>query len=144
MLKRIEEVNILQLMKDIKNMISNSIFESDSNNYKIKIFKQGENIDLNPVMKLLNLMVKDDYLITEIYFESENDFEGCIGFSYNRRVNEILNSIRVEEIKFNNEDSYSGTLIYHEVYNGKLRFELACIKYLSRFQKERLWDDANQ
>ncbi len=32
-MKAIEEVNILQLMKDIKNMISNRVFKSDSNNY---------------------------------------------------------------------------------------------------------------
>lgn len=143
-MKAIEEVNILQLMKDIKNMISNRVFKRDSNNYEIKLFKEEENIDIQPIMNLLNVMVKDDYLITEIYFESEADFERCCGISYNNRINEIIHSVRIDEVKFANEDRYSGTLIYHEAYNGKLRFELDCIKYLSRFQKERLWDDRNQ
>ena len=134
MLKTIEEVNILQLMKDIKNMISNRVFELNSNNYEIKLFKEGRNIDLQPLINLLNVMVKDDYLITEIY---------C-GISYDKRVNEIVHSIRIDKIKFANKDSYSGTLIYHEAYNGKLRFELDCIKYLTRFQKECLWEDGNQ
>ena len=144
MLKTIEEVNILQLMKDIKNMISNRVFELNSNNYEIKLFKEGRNIDLQPLINLLNVMVKDDYLITEIYFESEADFERCCSISYDKRVNEIVHSIRIDKIKFANKDSYSGTLIYHEAYNGKLRFELDCIKYLTRSQKERLWEDGNQ
>lgn len=143
-MKTIEEVNILQLMKDIKNMISHRVFECDGNNYKIKIFIEERNVDIQPIMSLLNIMVKDDYLITEIYFENEADFERCCGISYNNRINEIIHSVRIDEVKFANEDRYSGTLIYHEAYNGKLRFELDCIKYLSRFQKERLWDDRNQ
>lgn len=143
-MKTIEEVNILQLMKDIKNMISHRVFECDSNNYEIKLFKGEKSIDIQPIMNLLNVMVKDYYLITEIYFESEGDFERYCGISYNNRISEIIHSVRIDEVKFANEDIYSGTLIYHEVYNGKLRFELDCIKYLSRFQKERLWDDGNQ
>ena len=37
------------------------------------------------------------------------------------------------------EDTYNGTFIYHEVYGGKLKFELACIKYLAKFQRQIIW-----
>lgn len=39
------------------------------------------------------------------------------------------------EIKISKSDN-----INHEVYGGKLKFELACIKYLSKFQRQIIWD----
>lgn len=59
---------------------------------------------------------------------------------YEDRLNEIFHSIRIEEIKVEHEDTYNGTFIYHEVYGGKLKFELACIKYLTNFQRQIIWE----
>ena len=144
MLQKIESINLLQLAKNINHIIFEGKLQLNTDEYEIEIEKSNNVTDLQPLLKLLSLMVKDSYLVTEIYFESEADFERCCGISYDKRVNEIVHSIRIDKIKFANKDSYSGTLIYHEAYNGKLRFELDCIKYLTRFQKECLWEDGNQ
>ena len=85
-------------------------------------------------------MVKEDYLVTELYFENKTDFEKCFNVKYENRLNEIFHSIRIEELRWEDEDTYNGTFIYHEVYGGKLKFELACIKYLARFQRQIIWD----
>ena len=37
------------------------------------------------------------------------------------------------------EDSYMGTLIYHEIFGEKMIFKLAFIRYLRRFQREEHW-----
>ncbi|HCW53782.1 MAG TPA: hypothetical protein DG753_08615 [Clostridium sp.] len=140
MLKNIEEINLLKLMKDIKNMISEGNLELKSEDYEIKLSKSDIATDLEPVIKLLDIMVKEDYLVPEVYFESKADFEKCFNIEYEDRLNEVFHSIRVEEIKVEAEDTYNGTFIYHEVYGGKLKFELACIKYLSKFQRHILWD----
>ena len=84
-------------------------------------------------------MVKDNYLVTEVYFESEEDFEKSFGIKYDNKVNESIHSIRIEEIKVEHEDTYNGTFIYHESYGGKMKFELDCIKYLSKFQRQIIW-----
>lgn len=135
----IEDINILQLMKDIKNMISTEKTEFINSNYKIKLYKSENISSLEPIIKLLNEMVKENYLITGLYFESKLEFEKCFGFSYDERINRIFNSIRIDEIRFEGEETYSGTFIYSETYGDKLRLELACAKYLAKFQKERIW-----
>lgn len=140
MLQKIEDINLLKLMKDIKNMISEGKLELKNKDYEIKISKSDNVTDLEPVMKLLNIMVKEDYLVTEIYFESKDDFERCFNIKYEEQLNEIFHSIRIEEIRVEHEDTYNGTFIYHEVYGGKLKFELACIKYLTKFQRQIIWD----
>ena len=140
MLQKIEEINLLKLMKDIKNMISEDKLELKNEDYEIKISKSDNITDLEPLIKLLNIMVKDDYLVTELYFENKVDFEKNFNIKYDDKLNEILHSIRIEEIKCEDEDTYNGTFIYHEVYGGKLKFELACIKYLSKFQRQIIWD----
>lgn len=140
MLQKIEEINLLKLMKDIKNMISEGKLELKNEDYEIKISISDSITDLEPVMKLLDIMVKEDYLAPELYFESKADFESCLNIKYEDRLNEIFHSIRIEEIKVEQEDTYNGTFIYHEVYGGKLKFELACIKYLSKFQRHIIWD----
>lgn len=140
MLQKIEKVNLLKLMRDIKNMISEGKMELKNNDYEIKINKSDNIIDLEPLMKLLNIMVKEDYLVTELYFENKADFESCFNIKYEDRLNEIFHSIRIEEIKFEQEETYTGTFIYHEVYGGKLKFELACIKYLAGFQRQIIWN----
>lgn len=132
MLQKIEEINLLKLMKDIKNMISEGKLELKNEDYKIKL-STSEDSNLEPVIKLLSIMVKEDYLVPELYFESKDDFERCFNIKYEDRLNEIFHSIRIEEIKVEAEDTYNGTFIYHEAYGGKLKFELACIKYLSKF-----------
>ena len=134
MLQKIEEINLLKLMKDIKNMILEDKLELKNEDYEIKISKSDNIINLEPLMKLLNIMVKEDYLVTELYFEN------CFNIKYGDRLNEIFHSIRIEEIKCEDEDTYNGTFIYHEVYGGKLKFELACIKYLTKFQRQIIWD----
>ena len=140
MLQKIEEINLLKLMKDIKNMILEDKLELKNEDYEIKISKSDNITDLEPLIKLLNIMVKDDYLVTELYFENKVDFEKNFNIKYDDKLNEILHSIRIEEIKCEDEDTYNGTFIYHEVYGGKLKFELACIKYLSKFQRQIIWD----
>ena len=140
MLQKIEEINLLKLMKDIKNMISEGKVELKSEDYEIRIRKNDNITDLEPLMKLLNIMVKEDYLVTELYFENKTDFEKCFNVKYENRLNEIFHSIRIEEIRWEDEDTYNGTFIYHEVYGGKLKFELACIKYLTKFQRQIIWD----
>ena len=140
MLQKIEEINLLKLMKDIKNMILEDKLELKNEDYEIKISKNNNITDLEPLMKLLNIMVKEDYLVTELYFENKTDFEKCFNVKYENRLNEIFHSIRIEELRWEDEDTYNGTFIYHEVYGGKLKFELACIKYLARFQRQIIWD----
>ena len=140
MLQKIEEINLLKLMKDIKNMILEDKLELKNEDYEIKISKSDNIINLEPLMKLLNIMVKEDYLVTELYFENKTDFEKCFNVKYENRLNEIFHSIRIEELRWEDEDTYNGTFIYHEVYGGKLKFELACIKYLARFQRQIIWD----
>ena len=140
MLQKIEEINLLKLMKDIKNMILEDKLELKNEDYEIKISKSDNITDLEPLIKLLNIMVKDDYLVTELYFENKVDFEKNFNIKYDDKLNEILHSIRIEEIKCEDEDTYNGTFIYHEVYGGKLKFELACIKYLTKFQRQIIWD----
>ena len=140
MLQKIEEINLLKLMKDIKNMISEGKVELKSEDYEIRIRKNDNITDLEPLMKLLNIMVKEDYLVTELYFENKTDFEKCFNVKYENRLNEIFHSIRIEELRWEDEDTYNGTFIYHEVYGGKLKFELACIKYLARFHRQIIWD----
>lgn len=135
MLQKIEEINLLKLMKDIKNMISEGRLELKNEDYEIKLSTSNNNTDLEPVIKLLDIMIKEDYLVPELYFENKEDFERCFNIKYEDRLNEIFHSIIIEEIKVEAEDTYNGTFIYHEVYGGKLKFELACIKYLSKFQR---------
>ena len=140
MLQKIEEINLLKLMKDIKNMISEGKLELKNEDYEIKLSTSDSSTDLGPVIKLLNIMVKEDYLVPELYFESKDDFQRCFNIKYEDRLNEIFHSITIEEIKVEAEDTYNGTFIYHEVYGGKLKFELACIKYLSKFQRHIICD----
>lgn len=140
MLQKIEDIDLLKLMKDIKNMISQDKLELKNEDYEIRISKSDSSINLEPLMKLLDIMVKEDHLVTELYFENKADFENCFNIKYEDKLNEIFHSIRIEEIKVEHEDTYNGTFIYHEVYGGKLKFELACIKYLTNFQREILWD----
>ena len=140
MLQKIEEINLSKLMKDIKNMISEDKLELKNEDYEIRISKSDNVTDLGPLMKLLNLMVKEEYLVTELYFENDADFERCFNIKYEDRLSEIFHSIRIEEIRREDEDTYNGTFIYHEVYGGKLKFELSCIKYLSKFQRQIIWD----
>lgn len=140
MLQKIEEINLSKLMNDIKNMISEDKLELKNDYYQIRISKSNNVTDLGPLMKLLNLMVKEEYLVTELYFENDTDFERCFNIKYEDRLSEIFHSIRIEEIRREDEDTYNGTFIYHEVYGGKLKFELSCIKYLSKFQRQIIWD----
>ena len=143
MLQKIEEINLLKLMKDIKSMILEGKLNLKNEDYEVKISKSDNITDLEPLIKLLSIMVKEDYLVTELYFENEADFEKCFNIKYEDRLNEIFHSIRIEEIKVEQEDTYNGTFIYHEAYGGKLKFELACIKYLSKFQRQIIWDLKN-
>lgn len=140
MLQKIEEINLSKLMKDIKNMISEDKLELKNEDYEIRISKSDNVTDLGPLIKLLNLMVKEEYLVTELYFENDTDFERCFNIKYEDRLSEIFHSIRIEEIRCEDEDTYNGTFIYHEAYGGKLKFELACIKYLSKFQRQIIWN----
>lgn len=139
MLQNIEDINLLKLMKDIKYMISEGKTEFSNEDYKIILSKNTNVNNLTPIVNLLDLVVQEYYLVPEVYFESKDEFERCFSIKYDDSLYEIFNSIRIEEIKVQSEDTYNGTFIYHEVYGGKLKFELACIKYLSKFQRQILW-----
>ncbi len=140
MFLKIEDVNLLKLMKDIKNILDQNKLELKSNDYEIKLNKFEGATYTEPIKKLLDIMVKENYLLTEVFFQSEEDFENTFEFKYDDKVIEAFNSILVEQIVFYDEEEYSGTLIYHENNDGKLTFQLACIKYLSNFQKGELWN----
>ena len=105
----------------------------------MRMSKSDSSIDLTPLIKLLDMMVKDNHLVTEIYFENKDDFEKCFNMKYDDSLNEVFHSIRIKKIKFQGEETYSGTFIYHETFGEKMKFQLAYIKYLSRFQKEEMW-----
>ena len=61
------------------------------------------------------------------------------GYEMMQPLNELFHSVRVKEIKVQGEDSYMGTLIYHEIFGEKMIFKLAFIRYLRRFQREEHW-----
>ena len=72
-------------------------------------------------------------------FKNKDDFKKCFNEEYSSKLNEIFHSVRVKEIKVQGEDSYMGTLIYHEIFGEKMIFKLAFIRYLRRFQREEHW-----
>lgn len=139
MLQKIESINLLQLAKNINHIIFEGKLQLNTEEYEIEIEKSNNVTDLQPLLKLLSLMVKDSYLVTEIYFENKDDFEKCFNMKYDDSLNEVFHSIRIKKIKFQGEETYSGTFIYHETFGEKMKFQLAYIKYLSRFQKEEMW-----
>lgn len=138
-MEQIENINIQKLMKYIKAMIENEEFNISTEDYEIKLLKSDNVSNIEPLKKLLCTMVQENYIVTELYFENVEEFKKYFGHKYEENYNEIFHSIRIEEIKFAGEETYSGTLIYHEVYGGKLKFQLSCINYLTKFQKEILW-----
>lgn len=140
MLQKIEDVNLLKLMKDIKNMIKEDKLEFKNDDYEIKLSKNSDVTNLSPLIKLLDVMVQNYYLVPEVYFDSKDDFESYFGTKYNDKLYEVFHSIRIEEIRVESEDTYNGTFIYHEAYGDKLKFQLACIKYLSKFQRQIIWN----
>ena len=95
--------------------------------------------ELKALKRLLEIMVHENFLMTELYFENKDDFKKCFNEEYSSKLNEIFHSVRVKEIKVQGEDSYMGTLIYHEIFGEKMIFKLAFIRYLRRFQREEHW-----
>lgn len=85
MLQKIESINLLQLAKNINHIIFEGKLQSNTEEYEIEIEKSNNVTDLQPLLKLLSLMVKDSYLVTEIYFESKDDFEKCFNITTNNR-----------------------------------------------------------
>lgn len=51
MLQKIEDINLLKLMKDIKNMIAEDKLEFENEDYKIRISKSDSSIELEPLKK---------------------------------------------------------------------------------------------
>ena len=68
MLQKIEDINLLKLANDIKYMVSNEKVKITTNDYELEIKFNNDFIDLKPLLKLLDIMIKDDCLITELYF----------------------------------------------------------------------------
>lgn len=91
MLQKIEDINLLQLMKDIKSMILEDRTELKNEDYEIKIIKSNSTNDFTPLIKLLDIMVQENYLVPELYFENIDDFEKCFISYYelNRFYNKI-------------------------------------------------------
>ena len=130
MLEKIEDINLLNLAKDIKEMISDGKLKIKTDDYQVEL-------EVNNDFK--ELMVHENFLMTELYFENKDDFKKCFNEEYSSKLNEIFHSVRVKEIKVQGEDSYMGTLIYHEIFGEKMIFKLAFIRYLRRFQREEHW-----
>ena len=82
MLQKIESINLLQLAKNINHIIYEGKLQLNTEEYEIEIEKSNNVTDLQPLLKLLSLMVKDSYLVTEIYFENKDDFEKCFNIKY--------------------------------------------------------------
>ena len=139
MLEKIQDINLLQLAKDIKNMIFNGELKTKTDDYELELEINNDYEKLEPLKKLLEIMIGDNCLITELYLENKNDFKKCFGEEYSKELNEIFHSVLIKEIKVQSDDSYMGTLIYHEVFGEKMVFKLAFIRYLRRFQREENW-----
>ena len=136
MLQKIEEINLLKLANDIIYMVSNEKVKITTNDYELEIKFNNDFIDLKPLLKLLDIMIKDDCLITELYFESKEHFKKYFNEEYSDKLNEIFLSIWISQIKCESEDTYSGTFLYHEMVGEALIFQLSCIRYLREFKKE--------
>lgn len=139
MLEKIQDINLLQLAKDVKKMIFNGELKTKTDDYELELEINNDYEKLEPLKKLLEIMIGDNCLITELYLENKNDFKKCFGEEYSKELNEIFHSVLIKEIKVQSDDSYMGTLIYHEVFGEKMVFKLAFIRYLRRFQREENW-----
>ena len=115
MLEKIQDINLLQLAKDIKNMIFNGELKTKTDDYELELEINNDYEKLEPLKKLLEIMIGDNCLITELYLENKNDFKKCFGEEYSKELNEIFHSVLIKEIKVQSDDSYMGTLIYHEL-----------------------------
>ena len=139
MLEKIEDINLLNLAKDIKEMISDGKLKIKTDDYQVELEVNNDFKELKALKRLLEIMVHENFLMTELYFETKDDFKKCFNEEYSSKLNEIFHSVRVKEIKVQGEDSYMGTLIYHEIFGEKMIFKLAFIRYLRRFQREEHW-----
>ena len=139
MLEKIEDINLLNLAKDIKEMISDGKLKIKTDDYQVELEVNNDFKELKALKRLLQIMVHENFLMTELYFENKDDFKKCFNAEYSSKLNEIFHSVRVKEIKVQGEDSYMGTLIYHEIFGEKMIFKLAFIRYLRRFQREEHW-----
>ena len=139
MLEKIEDINLLNLAKDIKEMISDGKLMIKTDDYQVELEVNTDFKELKALKRLLEIMVHENFLMTELYFENKDDFKKCFNEEYSSKLNEIFHSVRVKEIKVQGEDSYMGTLIYHEIFGEKMIFKLAFIRYLRRFQREEHW-----
>ena len=139
MLEKTEDINLLNLAKDIKEMISDGKLKIKTDDYQVELEVNNDFKELKALKRLLEIMVHENFLMTELYFENKADFEKCFNEEYSSKLNEIFHSVRVKEIKVQGEDSYMGTLIYHEIFGEKMIFKLAFIRYLRRFQREEHW-----
>ena len=139
MLEKIEDINLLNLAKDIKEMISDGKLKIKTDDYQVELEVNNDFKELKALKRLLEIMVHENFLMTELYFEIKDDFKKCFNEEYSSKLNEIFHSVRVKEIKVQGEDSYMGTLIYHEIFGEKMIFKLAFIRYLRRFQREEHW-----
>ena len=139
MLEKIQDINLLQLAKDVKKMIFNGELKTKTDDYELELEINNDYEKLEPLKKLLEIMIGDNCLITELYLENKNDFKKCFGEEYSKELNEIFHSVLIKEIKVQSDDSYMGTLIYHEAFGEKMVFKLAFIRYLRRFQREENW-----
>ena len=139
MLEKIEDINLLNLSKDIKEMISDGKLKIKTDDYQVELEVNNDFKELKALKRLLEIMVHENFLMTELYFENKDDLKKCFNEEYSSKLNEIFHSVRVKEIKVQGEDSYMGTLIYHEIFGEKMIFKLAFIRYLRRFQREEHW-----
>ena len=106
MLEKIEDINLLNLAKDIKEMISDGKLKIKTDDYQVELEVNNDFKELKALKRLLEIMVHENFLMTELYFENKDDFKKCFNDEYSSKLNEIFHIVRVKEIKVQGEDSY--------------------------------------
>ena len=68
MLEKIEDINLLNLAKDIKEMISDGKLKIKTDDYQVELEVNNDFKELKALKRLLEIMVHENFLMTEIYF----------------------------------------------------------------------------
>ena len=73
MLEKIEDINLLNLAKDIKEMISDGKLKIKTDDYQVELEVNNDFKELKALKRLLEIMVHENFLMTELYFENKDD-----------------------------------------------------------------------
>ena len=67
MLEKIEDINLLNLAKDIKEMISDGKLKIKTDDYQVELEVNNDFKELKALKRLLEIMVHENFLMTELY-----------------------------------------------------------------------------